>query len=76
MAGRVVGGAAQRAGGMPRKVAEGPFRTPRRRPLQQPMVQARRVPWRETDGSDSNSATIAHARNFLDCAEVAEQTLE
>jgi hypothetical protein len=31
------------------------------------MVQARRVPWRESDGSDSSSATIAHARNFLDC---------
>ena len=30
-------------------------------------VQARRVPWRESDGSDSNSATIAHGRNFLDC---------
>ena len=29
-------------------------------------VQARRVPWRESDGSDSNSATIAHGRNFLD----------
>jgi hypothetical protein len=25
------------------------------------------VPWRESDGSDSNSATIAHGRNFLDC---------
>ena len=35
-------------------------------PAATPMVQARRVPWRETDGSDSNSATIAHARNFLD----------
>jgi predicted dehydrogenase len=30
-------------------------------------VQPRRVPWRESDGSDSNSATIAHGRNFLDC---------
>jgi hypothetical protein len=25
------------------------------------------VPWRESDGSDSSSATIAHGRNFLDC---------
>jgi predicted dehydrogenase len=30
-------------------------------------LQARRVPWRESDGSDSNSATVAHGRNFLDC---------
>jgi predicted dehydrogenase len=36
-------------------------------PAAPPMVQARRVPWRESDGSDSSSATIAHARNFLDC---------
>jgi len=32
-----------------------------------PQVQPRRVPWREADGSDSSSATIAHGRNFLDC---------
>jgi predicted dehydrogenase len=32
-----------------------------------PTVQPRRVPWRENDGSDSNSATIAHGRDFLDC---------
>lgn len=32
-----------------------------------PALQPRRVPWREGDGSDSNSATVAHARNFLDC---------
>ncbi len=32
-----------------------------------PAVQARRVPWREGDGSDSNSATIAHGRNFIEC---------
>jgi hypothetical protein len=25
------------------------------------------VPWREGDGSDSNSSTVAHGRNFLDC---------
>jgi predicted dehydrogenase len=30
-------------------------------------LQPRRVPWRESDGSDSNSATAAHTRNFLDC---------
>jgi len=30
-------------------------------------LQPRRVPWRESDGSDSNSATVIHARNFLDC---------
>jgi predicted dehydrogenase len=30
-------------------------------------IQPRRVPWRESDGSDSSSATIAHGRNFLDC---------
>ena len=32
-----------------------------------PALQARRVPWRESDGSDSSSATVAHGRNFLDC---------
>ena len=32
-----------------------------------PPIQPRRVPWRDSDGSDSNSATIAHGRNFLDC---------
>ncbi|MGH9310868.1 MAG: hypothetical protein ACRD1U_15945, partial [Vicinamibacterales bacterium] len=32
-----------------------------------PAPQPRRVPWRENDGSDSGSATSAHARNFLDC---------
>lgn len=32
-----------------------------------PAVEARRVPWRESDGSDSNSATIAHGRNFVEC---------
>jgi predicted dehydrogenase len=32
-----------------------------------PALQPRRVPWRESDGSDSNSATVIHARNFLDC---------
>ena len=30
-------------------------------------LQPRRVPWGERDGSDSDSATRAHARNFLDC---------
>jgi predicted dehydrogenase len=30
-------------------------------------LQPRRVPWREADGSDSNSSTVAHGRNFLDC---------
>jgi predicted dehydrogenase len=30
-------------------------------------LQPRRVPWREADGSDSNTATTLHARNFLDC---------
>ena len=30
-------------------------------------LQPRRVPWREADGSDSTSATVAHGRNFLDC---------
>jgi predicted dehydrogenase len=30
-------------------------------------LQPRRVPWREGDGSDSNSSTVAHGRNFLDC---------
>ena len=30
-------------------------------------IQPRRVPWRESDGSDSSGATIAHGRNFLDC---------
>jgi predicted dehydrogenase len=32
-----------------------------------PPLQPRRVPWREGDGSDSNSSTVAHGRNFLDC---------
>jgi predicted dehydrogenase len=32
-----------------------------------PPIQPRRVPWREADGSDSNSSTVAHGRNFLDC---------
>jgi predicted dehydrogenase len=37
-------------------------------PATQPaLIQARRVPWRESDGSDSSTATIAHGRNFLDC---------
>ena len=25
------------------------------------------MPWREGDGSDSNSSTIAHGRNFIEC---------
>ena len=29
--------------------------------------EPRRVPWREADGSDSNSSTVTHGRNFLDC---------
>jgi predicted dehydrogenase len=33
---------------------------------QPPVFQPRRVPWRERDG-ESDSATRAHARNFLDC---------
>ena len=36
-------------------------------PAPPPAIQPRRVPWRESDGSDSNSATVAHGRNFLDC---------
>jgi predicted dehydrogenase len=32
-----------------------------------PPLQPRRVPWREGDGSDSNSSTVAHGRNFLEC---------
>lgn len=36
-------------------------------PAPPPPIQPRRVPWRESDGSDSSSATIAHGRNFLDC---------
>jgi len=32
-----------------------------------PPIQPRRVPWREADGSDSTSSTVAHGRNFLDC---------
>jgi len=32
-----------------------------------PALQPRRVPWRERDGSDSDSSTVGHARNFLDC---------
>ena len=35
-------------------------------PAPQPL-QPRRVPWREGDGSDSNSSTVAHGRNFLEC---------
>src|SRR5207244_13129588 len=30
-------------------------------------VPSRRRPWVEADGSDSNSMTVAHGRNFLDC---------
>jgi predicted dehydrogenase len=36
-------------------------------PAPPPPIQPRRIPWRESDGSDSSSATIAHGRNFLDC---------
>jgi predicted dehydrogenase len=36
-------------------------------PAPPPAIQPRRVPWRESDGSDSSSATVAHGRNFLDC---------
>ena len=36
-------------------------------PAPPPPIQPRRVPWREGDGSDSNSSTVAHGRNFLDC---------
>lgn len=36
-------------------------------PTPPPAIQPRRVPWREGDGSDSSSATVAHGRNFLDC---------
>ena len=32
-----------------------------------PPLQPRRVPWREGDGSDSNSSTVTHGRNFLEC---------
>jgi predicted dehydrogenase len=36
-------------------------------PAPPPAIQPRRVPWRENDGSDSNSSTVIHGRNFLDC---------
>ena len=52
-------------GERPARHGEGRHRMPRRRP-RRTRSQARRVPWRESDGSDSSSATIAHARNFLD----------
>jgi predicted dehydrogenase len=32
-----------------------------------PPIQSRRRPWMEADGSDSNSMSIAHGRNFVDC---------
>ncbi len=36
-------------------------------PAPPPPIQPRRVPWREGDGSDSNSSTVVHGRNFIDC---------
>ena len=45
------------AGGVPQAPATPP----------PPPVQSRRRPWVEADGSDSNSMTVAHGRNFLDC---------
>jgi predicted dehydrogenase len=36
-------------------------------PAPPPPLQPRRVPWREGDGSDSNSSTVVHGRNFIDC---------
>jgi predicted dehydrogenase len=41
----------------------------------QPTLQPRRVPWRESDGSDSNAATIAHGRNFLDCVKARRKPI-
>ena len=38
---------------------------PRRGPAPTDLAVGRRVPWRELDGSDNNSFTIAHGRNFL-----------
>jgi predicted dehydrogenase len=38
-----------------------------------PPVQSRRRPWVEADGSDSNSMTVAHGRNFIDCVKSREK---
>lgn len=38
-----------------------------------PPVQSRRRPWVEADGSDSNSMTVAHGRNFIDCIKSREK---
>ena len=40
-----------------------------------PSTQPRRVPWREGDGSDSNSSTVAHGRNFLDCVKSSNKPI-
>jgi predicted dehydrogenase len=58
--GRGRGGAAGAAAGRGPVSTQAASATP-------PPIQPRRVPWRDIDGSDSNSATIAHGRNFLDC---------
>jgi predicted dehydrogenase len=55
------GGGGRGRGGAP-GAAQGAAQNPAPPPL-----QPRRVPWREGDGSDSNSSTVAHGRNFLDC---------
>jgi predicted dehydrogenase len=63
---RPAGGGFGRGGG--RGAAPGGPAQPAAAPANVPApVQSRRVPWVESDGSDSSSMTIQHARNFLDC---------
>ena len=55
------------AGAANAPAGQGAAAAPNAAPAPPPAIQPRRVPWRESDGSDSSSATIAHGRNFLDC---------
>jgi predicted dehydrogenase len=66
------GRGSQGPGNSPQTAAAASAQTP---PSMPPPVQPRRVPWRESDGSDSNSATIAHGRDFLNCVKSRKKPL-